>query len=227
MDVAKRVCNLSAMRVDHLVWYSADLAEGERNFADRMDCHPVYGGVHPGEGTRNALLSLADSTYVEILGRDPAQPEANLNPEIRALTGSGLYHWAAGGVDLEELRQKAITAGLDSGDPVTGGRALPNGNWLGWKLFGIRNHGFGALVPFFIDWMGSEHPARTAPRGGSLLKIDVFSPEPEKLHAIYGVLGLDIAVISAVAPALSAVVEGRSGRHVLRMFDPVPRGYVI
>ena len=110
---------------------------------------------------------------------------------------------------------------------MTGGRKLPNGNWLGWKLFGVRNHGFGALVPFFIDWMDSEHPARTAPRGGSFVKMDVFSPEPQKLGDIYRILGLDIAVIRAAVPALSVTVESRSGRNVLRMFEPVPRGYVI
>ncbi|HQX85361.1 MAG TPA: VOC family protein, partial [Aestuariivirga sp.] len=73
------------MRVDHLVWYCADLAEGERFFAERMDRASAYGGVHPGEGTANRLLSLSDATYLEILGRDPAQPETNLAPEVRSL----------------------------------------------------------------------------------------------------------------------------------------------
>jgi hypothetical protein len=41
------------------------------------------------------------------------------------------------------------------------------------------------------------------------------------------VLGLDITVTDAVLPGLSATIESRSGQHVLRMFDPVPRGYVI
>jgi hypothetical protein len=227
MDDTNFMCNLLPMRIDHLVWYSADLAEGEQTFVNRMDCQPAYGGVHPGEGTRNALLSLSDCTYVEILGRDPAQPDSNVDPEIRALMGQGLYHWAISAVDLIELRQRVIAADLDSSGLVTDGRTLPNGNWLGWKLFGIRNHGFGALVPFFIDWMDSGHPARMAPRGGSLLKLDVFSPEPEKLGDIYRILGLDIPVTRASVPALSAIVESSSGRHVLRMFEPVPRGYVI
>jgi hypothetical protein len=215
------------MRVDHLVWYCADLAEGERYFAERMDCGSAYGGIHPGEGTANRLLSLSDATYLEILGRDPAQVAASLAPEVRGLSGSGLYHWAVGGVDLSELRQKAIAAGLAGSDLVTGGRALPNGSWLGWKCFGIHDHGFGALVPFFIDWMDSEHPAKTAPRGGSLAGVEVFSPQAEELRDIYGILGLDIIVTKATAPAFSATLESRSGQHVLRMFDPVPLGYVI
>ncbi len=215
------------MRVDHLVWYAADLAEGMRDFTERLDCPPLHGGVHPGEGTRNAVLSLGDSTYLEILGRDPAQPEDNLDPEIRDLAGSGLYHWAVGGVDLEELRSNVLAEGLEGSCLVTGGRVLPNGGWLGWKLFGLRNHSFGALVPFFIDWTNSEHPAKTAPRGGSLITISVFSPAPDELGAIYRILGLDITITPAATPALSAVLQSRSGRHVLRMFDPTPRGYVI
>jgi hypothetical protein len=181
----------------------------------------------PAKARATHFFSLSDKTYVEILGRDPAQPESILDPEIWALVGQGLYHWAAGGVDLEELRRRAVAAGLEGSDLVTGGRTLPNGRQIDWKLFFVRNHGFGALVPFFIDWVGSDHPARTAPRGGSLVKLDVFSPEPEKLSDIYRILGLDIPVTRASFPALSAIVESHSGRHVLRMFEPVPRGYVI
>src|SRR6266478_3601749 len=41
----------SRMRIDHLVWYSPDLGDGVRYSAERMDCAPAYGGVHPGVGT--------------------------------------------------------------------------------------------------------------------------------------------------------------------------------
>ncbi len=215
------------MRVDHLVWYCADLAEGERFFGERMDRGSIYGGVHPGEGTANRLLSLSDSTYLEILGRDPAQSETSLTPEVRGLPGSGLYHWAIGGLDLTVLRRKAREAGLMGGELVTGGRTLPNGQWLGWTCFGIRDHGFGSLVPFFIDWLDSEHPAKTAPRGGSLAGVEAFHPQAEKLRAIYNSLGLDIPVKDAAKPGLAATVESGRGKHVLRMFEPVPLGYLI
>src|SRR5436190_1089344 len=45
------------MRIDHLVWFCADLDDGKRHFAETMDCPPAYGGAHSGEGTRNSLLS--------------------------------------------------------------------------------------------------------------------------------------------------------------------------
>ena len=215
------------MRIDPLVWYCADLAEGERYFAERMDRGSVYGGVHPGEGTANRLISLSELTYLEILGRDSAQAETCLAPEVRGLVGNGLYHWAIGGVDVSALCQRASAAGLAVSELVTGGRTLPDGRWLGWKCFGIHHHSFGALVPFFIDWMDSEHPAQSAPRGGSLAAIEVFSPQAEKLYDLYGILGLNFAVTRAAAPGVAITLSSRKGRHVLRMFDPVPKGYVI
>ena len=215
------------MRVDHLVWYCADLAEGERYFAERMDCASAYGGVHPGEGTGNRLLSLSGTAYVEILGRDPAQPETSLAPEVRALKGHGLYHWAIGGVDLAGLRQKAIAGGLAGSDLVTGGRKLPDGSWLGWTCFGLRDHRFGALVPFFIDWGDSPHPAGSAPRGGSLGPVEVSSPAAKELREIYRILGLGFTVREAQQPGLSVALQSASGSHVLSMFNPVPQGYVM
>ncbi|WP_196503546.1 VOC family protein [Aestuariivirga litoralis] len=215
------------MRVDHLVWYCADLAEGERIFAETMDVPSAYGGEHPGGGTANRLLSLSDTTYLEILGRDPGQPESNLYPELRGVSGHGLYHWAIGGMDLEALRSKAVAAGLAHSDLVSGGRTLPNGNWLGWTCFGINDHGFGALVPFFIDWQDSEHPAKTAPRGGKLVGVEVFSPKAAELRKLFDALGLDIKVTEAAKPGLTASIESRFGTQLLRMFDPVPPGFSI
>lgn len=215
------------MQIDHLVWYCSDLDEGRRHFTSIMDNAPIYGGVHPGEGTRNSLLSLSNGTYVELLARDPAQPASALDPEIRALKGSGLYHWAMAGTDLSRLRGKARAAGLDAGELTKGGRTLPSGDSLSWTCLGIRSHGFGAQVPFFIDWMESHHPALTAPRGGCLAHMKVVSPEAGRLRDLYGILGIEIPVAQGARPSLSAILETQSGRHELGMFDPVPRGYVI
>ena len=214
------------MRVDHLVWYSADLAAGEKHFSGWTDVAPAFGGAHPGQGTRNSVLSLGDSTYVEILARDPAQTGGTLDREIAALKGQGLYHWAVGGVDLAELAARARHAGVDASAVVSGGRHLPDGNWLSWSLVGIRRHGFGALVPFFIDFRGS-HPAATGPRGGSFAGIELFSPRAQQLGDLFGKLGLEIPISQRDKPGITATVEAASGTHKLESFDPMPRGFVI
>ena len=214
------------MRVDHIVWYAGDLAEGEQRLAG-LDEPPAYGGVHPGEGTCNSLFSLGPATYLEILARDPAQPASALDPEIAGLKGQGLYHWAAGGVDLARLAARARTAGLLASDVASGGRAKPDGTWLGWKLLGIRDHGFGALAPFFIDWGDGAHPASTAPRGGRLARLELISPRAAALRDLFKVLKLDFAIAEGEKPGIIATLEGDRGKLRLDSFDPLPRGYVI
>jgi hypothetical protein len=195
------------MRVDHLVWYAGDLVDGERQLA-RLDSAPAYGGVHPGEGTCNSLLSLGPAIYLEILARDPAQPASALDPEIAGLKGQGLYHWAAGGVDLARLTGRARAAGLIASDVVSGGRAKPDGTWLGWRLLGIRDHGFGALVPFFIDWGDGAHPASTAPRGGRLASLELISPRAAALRDLFKVLELDFAIAEGGKSGITATLAG-------------------
>ena len=218
---------MAAMRIDHLVWYNADLAAGRIYFTGHMDCAPLYGGEHPGEGTANAVMALGPLTYLEIVGLDLAQDGVGLDQEVKSLSGSGLYHWAIGGVDMTLLAGRARLAGYEGGALVPGGRMKPDGSWLSWSCWGLRNHGFGSLVPFFIDWMDSEHPAASAPMGGTLVGLEIHSPQADDLKRLFAALELDVVVKKAVTPCVVAIVGSGKGRLELRSFQPVPRGYVI
>lgn len=214
------------MRVDHLVWYSPELVVGERYFAI-LDSPPIYGGEHPGSATRNSLLSLGEATYVEILARDPKQPAASLDVELAGLTGQGLYHWAVGGVDLTAIAERARSAGYKASDIVSGGRRRPDGRLLNWRLVGLHDHPFGALVPFFIDWGDSDHPALDAPRGGRLSSVELFSPNAAGLNRLFDSLNLDFTVIQHPKPAVAVTLAGKGGNLRLESFDPLTRGFVI
>ena len=215
------------MQVDHLVWWCGDLAEGAARIGAVAELAPAYGGEHPGEGTANWLLGLGPSTYLEILGRDVKQPAAALDPTMATLPGTGLYHWAVSGADLHDLKARTARAGLTGGELVSGGRTKPDGSWLGWTCFGLRDHGFGALIPFFIDWQGSQHPAATAPRGAQLAALRIESPEAAELQAIYSALALPFTVKPGPVPRIVARLESGRGAIELETFSPLPGGYVI
>lgn len=214
------------MRIDHLVWYDADLERGRSYFAESLAAAPAFGGSHPGEGTANYLVSLGEHTYLEILGRDVAQAHASLDSEIAAQSGSGLYHWACGGIPISDLAARAEAAGLACSISA-GGRVKPDGSRLDWTCLGIRGHEHGALVPFFIDWHETVHPARSAPRGGNIVEFVAVSPHAASLKAIYDALGVDVAVRQGATAGVVATIEAASVRLMLRSFAPLPRGYVI
>merc|ERR1711907_340855 len=64
---------LHRWRCDHLVFAVRNLNIGIQRFRELTGVEPVIGGIHEGLGTHNALFSLGDRCYFEIIARDPNQ----------------------------------------------------------------------------------------------------------------------------------------------------------
>ena len=67
------------------------------------------------------------------------------------------------------------------------------------------------LVPFWIDWGSTPHPASAAPRAGELLALRGVHPEPERVRAVLAGLGLELRVERGDAPALFATIRTARG----------------
>lgn len=213
---------MRADRLDHLIWAVADLDEGIERLEALSGVRAAIGGRHPGFGTRNALAGLGAGLYLEILAPDPEQARAGtLGALCEALAEPSLIGWCARGADLPGLAARLPAAGLASPGPVDMARTRPDGVRLAWSILGIAGHGFGALVPFLIDWQGSPHPSASAPAGLRLDDFTITAPEPPALAACLAVLGLTPRLRAAPA-GLAAELVGPAGAFRLETRGPLP-----
>src|SRR5215813_4529361 len=91
----------AAVAVDHLLLGVSDLDRGIDWVEQRTGVRAAKGGVHPGQGTRNALLSLGSGHYLEIIAPDPAQSAYNFQIDIRQLVQPRLINFAVSTVDID------------------------------------------------------------------------------------------------------------------------------
>jgi hypothetical protein len=205
-------------RVDHLVYAASDLSRGVEEIEKLLGVRATPGGQHPGRGTRNALITLGPATYLEIIAPDPEQPPPKTPRPfgIDGLKQSRLVARAAKGVDIERLRDDATSKGVGLGEVISGSRRRTDGVLLSWRYTDPRKVLADGLVPFFIDWRESPHPAQTAAQGASLIALRAQHPDAQGVQRLLRELGLELPVQAGATPALIAIIESPRGRVELR-----------
>jgi hypothetical protein len=178
---------------------------------ERLGVRAVFGGVHPGRGTQNALLSFGNQRYFEIIAPDPKQTVQPQFPGISQMHEPRLVAWAVHTTDIAALAKKVSDAGIPIRGPADGSRARPDGKLLRWKSFRLQDDR-GGLLPFFIEWSrDSVHPSVDAPAGCRLARLFATSLEPKDLAAVYHRLEVEIAIERGEKAQLRAIIAGPKG----------------
>ncbi len=205
-------------KIDHLVFATPNLAAGVEQIERLLGVKAVPGGQHPGAGTRNALIRLGELTYLEIIGPDPDQPKPALSRRfgIDDLKSSRLVTWAAKSTDLDALVQDAKQHGVDLGQVQAGSRRRPDGVLLAWRLTASPALNAEGIVPFFIDWGATQHPASSLPKACTLIALRAEHPNADRVRAELSSLGLNLRVDARPSPALIATIHTPHGDVELR-----------
>lgn len=204
--------------VDHLVYATTDLDQSIADLGELMGVRAASGGVHPGRGTRNALIALSDTFYLEIIGPDPEQPRSAA-PRwfgIDTIATPGLVAWAAKGTELAKFAAEVAQRGVHLGRVGSGSRQGSNGAVLRWEFTDPGTVVADGLVPFFIDWGESPHPAASAPRGPSLVTLRGQHPQPALVEGALAAVGIDLPVERGPRPMLIATLKAGRGPIELR-----------
>ena len=136
--------------IDHAVIFVEDLNDARADF-ERVGFQVTPGGTHAGGLTKNALIAMADGTYLELLAFNIPEAHRDL-PHAEALMaisgttpmdhrflprgaqGEGFRDLALGTVGLRDVVDNARAAGFEIEGPVPGRRVRPDGKEVSWEL---------------------------------------------------------------------------------------------
>lgn len=200
--------------IDHLILGVDDLIRGMEEFARRTGVTPVKGGVHPGRGTQNALASLGNGIYVEILApsneagtqRDSGTMHATLTP----------VGWALHTTDLPAVIAGMRAEGVAMSDIRSGARARPDGVQLTWQTAAATGDAMDA-APFFIHWgTGTPHPSTQSPVGCRFKSASLGETRPAPLSKFLSTVGIAVKVSASDKRAMTIVLSCPKGEVTFR-----------
>jgi hypothetical protein len=215
---ATRPLDPAPARIDHVIVGVADLDRGIAELERLTGVRAVVGGAHPGQGTRNALMSLGPGTYLELYAPNPAEPTSSKEvEELLGLSALKPLGWAISADEAMPLRallqQNDFT--LTASEP--GSRRRPDGSVLHWQTFAVSDLDDPA-APFFILWAEPRlHPSRTSPGGCRLKRLDIQA-RADRLAQALRPLGLPVSVSVLRTPesSLAITLICPTGQLVLR-----------
>ncbi len=198
--------------LDHILLGCSSLDRGIEFVEKHTGVRAAFGGVHPGRGTRNALLSLGEKHYLEIIALDPLQSDAPDHYGLAKLIEPRLVGWAAHPGDLNQFATRLRETNIAFEGPTPGSRKSPDGRLLQWKTLHLKDDQSG-LLPFFIEWStDTVHPSVDAPSGCRIVRFSLSTPNDGELSHLSTQLDLDVPVDHSEEPHIYARIGGPGGK---------------
>jgi len=211
-------------QIDHLVVAARDLDEGEDFVCRLLGVKMQPGGKHVEMGTHNKVLRLGAGCYLEVIAVDPEAGEPSRprwfeldseDMQERLRKRPHLITWA---VRTDEFK----TLAAENSDPLGEIKQMSRGNLL-WRLTMTADGHMpgGGLIPFLIEWAATPHPAASMEESGcTLINLQGFHPEPEKVRSTIKSMGLQGLITIEKSPpgsipSLLATIETSSGISIL------------
>lgn len=120
--------------IDHVLIAVEDLDIAVETY-ERLGFQVLRGGKHPNMGTHNALVPLADGTYLELIGVWDRELAAQAAPFVLAALERenrlARFVLASDNLDADVIAIRA--RGFDIGDAQAGERERPDGQKVAWR----------------------------------------------------------------------------------------------
>jgi len=167
----------STLHFDHIIIAVRDLDAATADYR-ALGFAAYFGGTHAHKQTHNALISLADGSYLELLA--PTDPN-HIDETIDLLAhGEGFAGYALLSADLTDEAARLHAAGLAFSGPNAGERTRTDGERVAWRTLNLADE---PRSPFLI---ADETP--------HLLRVPDDADTIEHANGATGVASLVVAV---------------------------------
>ncbi len=201
--------------IDHLVLAGPDLSALSAWWAGEAGEPATPGGAHTGRGTRNELVGIDATTYIELIGPDPEQPDPGQPRgfDIDERNGIAFARFAMAVDDLDAVAATLTEHGFDPGRVFDMERTRPDGVRLAWRLCVPPAPELAGVMPFFIQWADdAPHPAADLAPVCAIESLSMSHPDGAAIAA---------AVAAATATTLDIATGDPRLRATLRFADDV------
>lgn len=200
--------------LDHIVYAVSDFDQAIHDLEEKLGIRPEPGGRHLLRGTKNALLNLGNSCYLEILAIDHENTSfiGQRWMGMNLITQPTITRWSIQTNEIEKHSHIIKKQRPELGDIADGERKTPEGETLKWKMTLPLPAPEIDVIPFLIDWSASDfHPTDRLETGCSIHSISLYHPQPEMIETLLEKLSLKMKVSFAVSPKISIQISGKNG----------------
>ncbi len=165
-----------------------DLSIAIENYTKLLGFPPTWRGVHPGQGTENALFPL-DNLYVELLASNGEGPGSDMIKGFLELNGEGFSGIALGTSDIEAAKNKLVGMEIDVGNLIAGeGKDEDSRKIRTWKNLFLPFSLTRGIFTFLIQHEEGSLPTHKEKIDSQVNRLDhvvINTNDPEGLISLY------------------------------------------
>jgi hypothetical protein len=172
------------MRLDHVSYAAShdQISDVVNRIGSQIGTAFVDGGIHPKFGTRNFTAPLLNGQYIEVVC-PLDHPATDMTPFGRAVKkkaeeGGGWMSWVIATDNISKIEESL------GRQAVEGQRKKPNGSILRWKQLGVLEILNDSQQPFYVEWLGTDHPSSDGKPYTKLIEIHIVGEENSGLKLL-------------------------------------------
>lgn len=205
------------MQLDHIVYGVPNLSQAIKEFQEKTGVTPTIGGKHKGLGTHNAIVSLGNLRYIELIALDPdASIKNRALPSWCAplldITKPEIMTWAIQTDNMTQLITQLNSFNLQIDPPQLFSREKPDSTTISMELAFKKQPPapYDGIIPFLINWK-SIHPTKTMESRCQIKNWYGTHPKADEINAIFSKVGIVFVVKKAPSVSMHLVLNTPKG----------------